>query len=162
MSNGRIALLTVGLLGILAISTAARGVHSQPIGVWYNNVLRSSVSGVCLTGLLWLALVRPLGGIGRILSSPPLVVIGWLSYSLYLWQQLFVDPDLRSSWITRWPVNLGLMFVAALASYFLVERPFLGLRLRLERERTRPGATDSTGTGSPTLDPNSGLVARPQ
>jgi peptidoglycan/LPS O-acetylase OafA/YrhL len=52
--------------------------------------------------------------------------IGTLSYSLYLWQQAFLNRHILSSW-TAFPVNLGLALAAACASYYLIEKPFLAL-----------------------------------
>ena len=72
--------------------------------------------------------------LGRLLNARPLVVIGTLSYSLYLWQQLFLNRH-GSADVQRFPVNLVLVAVAAALSYYLVERPCLQLRVRLERWR---------------------------
>jgi peptidoglycan/LPS O-acetylase OafA/YrhL len=73
---------------------------------------------------------------GRLLNSRPLVWVGVISYSLYLWQQLFLCRY-HTGWFTTFPVNLGLAFAAAIASYYVVEQPFLRLRERLEA-RLRP------------------------
>jgi peptidoglycan/LPS O-acetylase OafA/YrhL len=72
------------------------------------------------------------GRIGRMLDWSPLAYVGTLSYSLYLWQQPFLD---RASTlpIHAFPLNLALAIGAALLSHYLVEKPFLRLRLRLER-----------------------------
>jgi peptidoglycan/LPS O-acetylase OafA/YrhL len=59
------------------------------------------------------------------------VFVGTLSYSLYLWQQLFLNRE-SSAWINTFPQNLILAIAAALASYFLLEKPFLRLRHRLK------------------------------
>jgi peptidoglycan/LPS O-acetylase OafA/YrhL len=64
---------------------------------------------------------------GRILNLAPLRFVGVLSYSLYLWQQLFLGAG-TSAWWGLFPLNVVLAFVAAVGSYYLVEKPFLGLR----------------------------------
>jgi peptidoglycan/LPS O-acetylase OafA/YrhL len=51
---------------------------------------------------------------------------GVLSYSLYLWQQPFLNRN-RADWWTTFPLNLLLALGLALMSYFWVEKPFLGL-----------------------------------
>lgn len=80
----------------------------------------------------------PLSPIGRLLNSRPLVWVGGISYSLYLWQQVFLCRY-HTSWFTTFPVNIGLAFAAAIGSYYLVEQPFLRLRERLEGAlRARP------------------------
>jgi peptidoglycan/LPS O-acetylase OafA/YrhL len=71
------------------------------------------------------------GRIGRLLNSRPLVFVGVMSYSIYLWQQLFLNRDSASD-VTKFPLNLLLVGVCALASYYLIERPSLQLRHRLE------------------------------
>ena len=79
--------------------------------------------------------------LGRVLNMRALVTVGALSYSLYLWQELFVDRD-SASWVHAFPINVVFAVFAALASYYLVEQPFLRLRHRWlgSEDRTgRPG-----------------------
>lgn len=61
-----------------------------------------------------------------ILNNPVMRFLGVLSYSLYLWQQPFLNKHVASGW-TRFPANIGCALACALVSYFLVERPFLAL-----------------------------------
>jgi peptidoglycan/LPS O-acetylase OafA/YrhL len=71
------------------------------------------------------------GMIGRFLNARPMIIIGVGSYSIYLWQQLFLKHD--GPWpIQRFPLNVLMLALTAAASYFLVEKPFLRLRERLE------------------------------
>jgi peptidoglycan/LPS O-acetylase OafA/YrhL len=71
--------------------------------------------------------------LGRLLNTRPLVFVGTLSYSIYLWQQIFLNRGSTST-ISAFPLNLTLALMAALVSYYLVERPFLRWRPRLERQ----------------------------
>jgi peptidoglycan/LPS O-acetylase OafA/YrhL len=64
----------------------------------------------------------------RILEMKALRTIGLLSYSLYLWQQLFLG-ETRWRWNT-FPTNLIACFATAVASSVIIERPFLKLRSR--------------------------------
>ena len=73
--------------------------------------------------------------IGGLLNSRPLVFVGMLSYSLYLWQEPFLNR-LSDAPVNWFPINLILASAAALGSYYLVERPFLNLRRRLESSAT--------------------------
>lgn len=75
---------------------------------------------------------------GRFLNWRPVAFIGVLSYSLYLWQQLFLDRY-SSAWVSAFPQNLALVFGAAVMSYFIIEKPLFELRHRL-RSRTVRGA----------------------
>jgi peptidoglycan/LPS O-acetylase OafA/YrhL len=68
----------------------------------------------------------------RLLDSRLLSGMGVLSYSLYLWQEPFLNRFSRAE-VTWFPVNLMLTFAAAVASHYLVERPLLRLRQRLRR-----------------------------
>jgi peptidoglycan/LPS O-acetylase OafA/YrhL len=95
--------------------------------------------------LLWPLLLagtilRPQSTIARVLEWKPLRWIGVLSYSLYVWQQIFLlsQPVPRFVWMTRFPVNL--LFVAAFgcASYWLVERPALRWSRRTGAEMMHP------------------------
>lgn len=66
---------------------------------------------------------------GRLLNSRFLVHVGVISYSLYLWQQLFLTDMLRSR-LGNFPVNLIAAFLAAELSWRLVEQPAMRLRQR--------------------------------
>lgn len=78
------------------------------------------------------------GPIGRVLELRPLVYLGTLSYSLYLWQQLFLHHRSELA-VQQFPLNLGLTISAALLSHYLVERPFLRLRVRVEQRQRAAG-----------------------
>jgi peptidoglycan/LPS O-acetylase OafA/YrhL len=70
--------------------------------------------------LLGAVVTAPQAPIGRFLELAPLRFIGRLSYSLYLWQQLFLaapEPHLPL------PLALAALFACAFLSYQFVERP---------------------------------------
>jgi peptidoglycan/LPS O-acetylase OafA/YrhL len=69
--------------------------------------------------------------VGGWLNSRPLVFLGVMSYSIYLWQQLFLDKT-SSALVEQFPLNVFLIAAAALTSYYLIERPSLRARQRLE------------------------------
>ena len=63
---------------------------------------------------------------GRMLNSRLAVHVGLISYSLYLWQQIFLTPLNK---VTGWfPLNLVCTFAVAECSYWFVERSFLAWR----------------------------------
>jgi peptidoglycan/LPS O-acetylase OafA/YrhL len=72
--------------------------------------------------------------VGRFLDWKPLAFLGTLSYSLYLWQMPFLNHFSRAPW-TVFPINLALSVMMALASYKLVEQPFLKLKDALHEKR---------------------------
>ena len=66
----------------------------------------------------------------RFLNLKPLVFIGLLSYSIYLWQQV---------WLFKWPIPLYMKWMGIVAtslfSYYLIEEPFLSLRDKYLKRR---------------------------
>jgi peptidoglycan/LPS O-acetylase OafA/YrhL len=67
------------------------------------------------------------GILGRVLNWRPIVYVGVLSYSIYLWQNAFLNPE-WGAWPAKLPINILLAFGIAAVSYHLVEKPFLRLK----------------------------------
>src|SRR6201999_3060254 len=83
--------------------------------------------------------------VGRLLNAGPVAYVGTISYSLYLWQQIFLNRN--STAVVNWfPINIGLAILLALASFYLIERPSLTLRQRLEKKwfGSHPGKAASS------------------
>ena len=101
-----------------------------PIGETYTGILIAFV-------LLWT--VRHAESLpGRFLNARWITHIGVLSYSIYLWQTLFLHHLNASvfagaSWIGQFPLNWVAILVVAEMSYWLVEQPSLRLRNRVLR-----------------------------
>jgi peptidoglycan/LPS O-acetylase OafA/YrhL len=67
-------------------------------------------------------------GLGPV-DCAPLRWIGRLSYSLYLWQQFWVQLNTIRPWaIGTWPLCIAPIMACGIASYYLIERPMLRLR----------------------------------
>ncbi len=116
-----------------------------------------------LIPLVLLGTVLYPGGIAaRFLELAPLRWIGRLSYSLYLWQQMFFTGHYFSPlgpW-QRFPLNWLLLFGVAAASYYCVERPLMKLGHRLAPPAT-PGRDDLGGSVSmPAIDSNAAAPIR--
>lgn len=62
-----------------------------------------------------------------ILDYKPVAWFGSITYSLYLWQQLFLNRGSSAPW-TAFPLNLVLALVCGTVSYYSIEKPFLKLR----------------------------------
>ena len=62
-----------------------------------------------------------------VLLSPPLVFLGRISYSVYLWQQVFLTP-LDTTLLGKWPLNLVAAIGVGWLSYQFVELPFIRLK----------------------------------
>lgn len=93
--------------------------------------------------LISATVLRPGGMVGKLLESSATKWVGRLSYSLYLWQQLFLIPGARHPFglLQRFPINLAPIFLMAILSYELVERPMIRLGHRLAPPPT-PGRPD--------------------
>jgi peptidoglycan/LPS O-acetylase OafA/YrhL len=127
--------LPLALGGVLtALGTAAVGK-----GVYY--VLGQTLANLSIALLIDLYVRFPRRVTGQLLNWPPVAFVGVLSYSLYLWQEPFLNPMSDApAYVADFPRNLGFAATAAVASYFLVEQPFLRLKDRLSRAK-REGAT---------------------
>lgn len=68
---------------------------------------------------------------GKVLNSSPMVTLGAMSYSIYLWQQPFFNPE-NPSVLTKFPFNFIGLIIMTLVSYYLVEKYSLRLRQNLE------------------------------
>ncbi len=66
----------------------------------------------------------------KVLNLRVVNFIGLLSYSLYLWQQFFISNN--GLWLTRLPQSLVFLFIAALFSYYFIEKPFNKIRAKFE------------------------------
>ena len=135
------------LFGLLLAAPAGR----RAISGIAHPVVRVCLIGLLLADLLyplparkaWVALVTPavLAGtilapgslVGRLLENRLLTWVGRISYSLYLWQQLYLvaivgsHPKASAAWplalVQNFPLGLPAVFTTAAASYYLVEQP---------------------------------------
>jgi len=72
----------------------------------------------------------PEGLVAAALNSAPFRAVGVLSYSIYLWQALFLDSNGDTPFRFA-PLNLLGVAVCSLCSFFLIERPIRQLRARV-------------------------------
>jgi peptidoglycan/LPS O-acetylase OafA/YrhL len=87
-------------------------------GHW-SAVAGTSIEGLCCAIVVLYAVRPPQNWFGRLLNFAPVRHIGIISYSIYLWQQMFTGHEPFSSF----PWNLTSIFICAELSYFLVEKP---------------------------------------
>lgn len=91
---------------------------------------------VPLTAFLLVAeTALPDGRLRGLLAAAPLRGLGRISYSLYLWQQLFLGPAdaYRHPWLlSSWPFNLCAAIICGALGYYFVEKPASRLKERLE------------------------------
>ncbi|MEO6810075.1 MAG: acyltransferase, partial [Isosphaeraceae bacterium] len=146
--------------------------------VAYRPPLHLIAEAALIPFLLVGTVLRPETLIGRLLEAAPMRWVGRLSFSLYLWQQLFlIDQNAQHPDVLRpvqtLPLSILAVFACATVSYYVVETPMIRLGRRLSSRFAPPtphfkGApTDSGGTGTaeggcPTFDglaqpPSAGL-----
>lgn len=91
-------------------------------------VVQNSMLTLCVARLVFI----PTDMAGRLLNSTPFVIIGKLSYSLYLWQELFLYK-LAGKGPLKLALAIVLIFLAASISYWGLEVRFLGLRKKFRQ-----------------------------
>ena len=126
------------LLGALVV---ASGLEMRFQNYWSYPIGRTCAGALIVFLLLW-CVRNAQSPVGRLLNSPLLVHLGILSYSLYLWQTLFLNESSQTllhglahglSAVDRFPMSWLVTFVVAELSLHLVERPSFALRDRLLR-----------------------------
>jgi len=122
------------MLAVLAVVLLAGAVeHERPRAF---ALLGATTVNAGLALLLDHCVRHPHVGVGRLLNSRPLVALGVMSYSVYLYQQLFLHGGVEQFQLA-FPYNILLAVTVGAAAYHLVERPTFALRRFLE-ERGRP------------------------
>jgi peptidoglycan/LPS O-acetylase OafA/YrhL len=123
------------VVGSPSLSLHFRGSYLMTVGLTLDSVAVAFI-------LLWIV-EHPNSFAGRLLSTPVFRHVGVLSYSLYLWQQLFLTTR-NQTWTGLFPINFLACFAAAEASYWIIERPFLQLRSLFRRKIAARADSGST------------------
>ena len=110
----------------------------------YRDVFMSTADALAITAVCAFLLTGTLGVVTRVLNFRPLVWLGVLSYSLYLWQQPFTQHGRKLGPAFELPWNMLIVVGCALASYFLVERPFLILKAKSSKQRALDDSSPGT------------------
>jgi peptidoglycan/LPS O-acetylase OafA/YrhL len=111
-------LLLAGCTGSLAIT--------RP---WFQLGFAMTGANIMIAVAIHRCVLTSEGPLAEALRHPLAVRVGTLSYSLYLWQQLFLNRH-ASSWFNAFPVNIVFAFLAAHLCHRLIEQPFLRLSAR--------------------------------
>jgi peptidoglycan/LPS O-acetylase OafA/YrhL len=134
-----VLLAVVGLGTSLSLSCVSARFS---VGVAYS--LNASL--ICI--LLWAAVRSPASWAGRLLNHRIAVIFGLGSYSLYLWQQIFLRPG-KGGIAYAFPQNLIFACGVAALSWLLIEKPFLLLKSRLQGFGSgRPAGIIGASSGS--------------
>jgi len=140
---------------VLALARERATWHFHLLSVWFSRIGHPLAAGLLLAVLSyfeWTRLLMPwclsletlvctallarllsakATGLQFILRQRPLTFIGRISYSIYLWQQLFIvtkTPDW--GWLRRPVLDMAFTVGCALVSWYFIERPFLRLKSR--------------------------------
>jgi peptidoglycan/LPS O-acetylase OafA/YrhL len=124
LSDGWILLFTLLLIDLLDAIPNDWGAPAVFLGIVTNSLLT-----LCVARLVFI----PTGVASRVLNSAPVALIGKLSYSLYLWQQIFLNPNWSAPISIPFPVNLIATLAAASACYWGLEVRFLKLRTKFRK-----------------------------
>ena len=143
----RVVLTAVGLAGIAGTVVLTCTMNGTSGFAYRGGFLLSALSAaaiilgaVCVTG----------GPIARVLSLPPMVWIGTVSYGAYLWHfPVLIELDSARTG-TRGPGLLALRvattFALAAASYYLIERPVMEGTFWRSLKAAMPAALALAGT----------------
>lgn len=110
----------------LALSALSRPRIDFAVGI--------TLSNLCIAATIDWCVRFHEGFVGRMLNARPVAFFGVLSYSLYLWQQPFINRT-SDALTARFPSSVLLAIACALVSYYLIERPALAFRARVEAAR---------------------------
>lgn len=98
-------------------------------GMWTITVMWT-ITAVAIGAVLLLATDPRPSRIKSALGWQPLVALGLISFSVYLWQQLFTIAEV-SPWLRFPPIAVMCSVLAGWLSYRIVERPFLTMKDRI-------------------------------
>lgn len=119
-----------GVVVLLALGCVE--LYSQLTSLWLAILIPVALLGTAL---------HPAWAVSRVLDHPWVRSIGRISYSLYLWQQLFLLPGWeRRSAAQRFPWSIMLAVAIATLSYRVLERPCMEFGRRLSDRMRRETA----------------------
>jgi peptidoglycan/LPS O-acetylase OafA/YrhL len=122
------------VLRVLAVAVIVGGRVLQywPPAPWIVAAVPGA-QAIAIMFLIWASAFHRPGLLSRALNLPPVARLGTLSYSIYVWQFLFVAnfvPRLAGLWTHDWKWWMPCAVTVAALSYYGVERPFLQLKTR--------------------------------
>lgn len=87
------------------------------------------------------------------LNFPFITWMGAISYSLYVWQQPFLNRNDQTHWWTAFPQNVFLALAAAACCYYFLERPVLRLRDQRRAPSLSAAASAAMAESNPKSSP---------
>ena len=111
------------VLGLIGINTQ----QSHPLPFW---LVGETMLNVGVAFLVDRAVSHPDTTFGRLLNFKPLARLGMASYSVYLWQQVFLNRH-SDAFVSAFPQNLVFALAAGFAGFYFVEKPIMKYRDKL-------------------------------
>ena len=121
-----------------AACVACTVIYSQLTSLWLAMLIPAALAG---------ASQHPRWSVTRFLDLPWMQYLGRISYSLYLWQQIFLRPGWEPAGLIAAPWNLLAIAVVSVASYKFLEKPCItvGRRISDRLRPQRPAASEHVG-----------------
>ena len=113
------------------------------LGGYWTATYGTTISAILVTVIIMSVITLPDFWLSRFLRLPAVMYLGTISYSIYLWQQLFLYNG--SPFALDFPLSLLQVLLAAILSYYLIELPVMRLR---DRKRA-PASTAAPARGAP-------------
>ncbi|MBI4781250.1 MAG: acyltransferase [Oscillatoriophycideae cyanobacterium NC_groundwater_1537_Pr4_S-0.65um_50_18] len=97
----------------------------------------TTIASVILTSLL-IAYLHPQSNLYKIFTLPPILFLGLISYSLYLWHWTVLVISRWTIGIHWWtlPIQFAVMILLAFTSYSYIERPFRNAKWTSKKYKT--------------------------
>ncbi len=97
--------------------------------LWHDTFTQRTILALFVPLVIMGSILAPNNLFGRFLEWRPLRFVGKISFSLYLWQQLFISRLYRFQHplgiLDTWPFDIAATFVCAVLSYYLLELPLV-------------------------------------
>jgi peptidoglycan/LPS O-acetylase OafA/YrhL len=105
------------------------------LGAVFTVPFGNTLQALGMATLILQSVLMPSFGFYRVLNWSAVAWVGVLSYSLYIWQQLFCSQPQwfgwNQVWWMGWPGWILATFAASVTSYYCLEKPFMRLRAKL-------------------------------
>jgi peptidoglycan/LPS O-acetylase OafA/YrhL len=129
--------ITCAAISLIIAPTILRAVHFPGR---LQAAFFDSMHAVGFALLMLQSILYPAWKFYRFLNWKWISHLGILSYSIYIWQQMFCGTDetvfgVKGAWWVTFPVWILIALISAHLSYFLIEKPLAKLRSKLHARR---------------------------
>ncbi|MCZ4560885.1 acyltransferase [Rhodococcus sp. IEGM 1401] len=120
----------IGAVAVLGLVVSLFG--ELLLGKKFMLVAGFSIQNIAIVAIIALTVFHHDTLFGRLFNFTLIKWLGIASYSMYLWQQMF----LLTPWgvLQNWPVGLAATLIVGTLSYQLLEKPFMNLRNRKRKQ----------------------------